>query len=231
MLTYYRKCQIKDPELLKAVTPNYTVGCKRVMISNDWYPAIARKNVRVVPRPVKTLCEDGLIADDGTHVPCDVVILGTGFETQRLDFHSGFDIEGKDGVKLFDFWQREGAMKAYKGITIPHLPNYFVTMGPNTNLSHNSVVYMIEHQIEYIIQAMKYAQVNNKKTIEVKRKPFDEFNEGQQESLKRSVWNNGGCTSWYLDGTKHNTSIWGLGFTFRYRNATKNFDPEAYTIV
>jgi cation diffusion facilitator CzcD-associated flavoprotein CzcO len=229
-LNYYRESQIKDPELRKIVKPNYTVGCKRIMITNDWYCSINRPNVQVIPKGIDYLEEDGVVTADGKSIPCDVIILGTGYETQRMDYNSGFDIQGRDGMKIVDFWRKEGAMKAYKGVTTPNMPNYFVTMGPNTNLGHNSVVYMIESQIEYTIACLKYMQVKGKKVVEIKQKPYEEYNNTIQHSLKNSVWNTGGCTSWYLDGAKHNTSLWGKGFTFLYRWMLERFDAENYIL-
>jgi cation diffusion facilitator CzcD-associated flavoprotein CzcO len=230
ILKYYRDCQVTDPNLRKIIEPNYAPGCKRIMVSNDWYPAITRPNVRIIPQSAKCFDETGVIAADGTHVECDCVILGTGFETQKDELDSNFVIKGRNGITMDEFWKKEGGMKAYKGVTIPNFPNYFLFMGPNTNLGHNSVIFMIEQQIHYIIQALKTCVGLKRNVVEIKREPFDKYNEMIQKSLAKSVWNTGNCTSWYLSGKGFNSSIWGKGFTFLYKFDMKKFDRDNYTM-
>jgi cation diffusion facilitator CzcD-associated flavoprotein CzcO len=226
----YIYIMVKDPKLRKIVMPNFDFGCKRILISSDWYHTITRPNVTVIPYSVESFTEDGVIASDGTRVKCDTIILGTGFEIQRLDLHSGMKIYGKDGIELQEFWQKEGAMKAYKGSTIPNFPNFFILLGPNTGLGHNSMIYMIESQLNYIISALRYLQRTNNKTFEVKLGPYIRFNREMQQKLQGSVWNSGGCSSWYLDKYRHNPTIWARGFTFLFYWALKCFDADSYIL-
>jgi cation diffusion facilitator CzcD-associated flavoprotein CzcO len=209
----------------------YLIFCTHksgILLSNDWYAAITKPNVTVIPCGVVELKENGVITEDGTEVECDTIILGTGFEVQRLDFKSGISVKGKDGLDLFEFWKKEGVMKAYKGSTVPNFPNFFFMLGPNTGLGHNSMILMIEGQVNYILSAIRHMQRSEKKMFEVKIGPYLKFNQEMQNKLKGSVWNAGGCNSWYLDKDKHNSTIWARGFTFLFQWALKRFDADAY---
>ncbi len=222
--------KVPNNSLRRIVTPSYALGCKRVLISDDWYPAICKQNATVIPCGVESFTQDGVIGTNGKHVPCDVIILGTGYEVQRLDCKSGMDIRGKDGLGLYDYWAKEGIMKAYKGMTVPNFPNMFFMLGPNTGLGHNSMIYMIESQLNYIVSGLKFMQRENKVMFDPKIGPYLRYNQDQQERLKKSVWNAGGCNNWYLDKNKHNSTIWGKGFTFLYRWEVLRFDDKAYVV-
>lgn len=216
--------QVSRPSLRKTLTPNYTIGCKRVLISNDYYPALARSNVEVVTTPVLRVEADGVVTADGIKHPADCLIFGTGF--QATDPLPRNCIIGRDGVDLMDTW-RDGA-HAYKGTTVPGYPNLFLIVGPNTGLGHNSMVLMIEAQVTYILDALKQMQRHRIATVDVKPAVESAYNLQLQNNLKRTIWNTGGCQSWYLDPrTGKNTTLW-PGSTWRFKQVTRQFALKDY---
>lgn len=216
--------QVVRPSLRKTLTPNYTIGCKRVLISNDYYPALSRSNVEVVTEAVQRIEPDGVITADGIKHPADCLIFGTGF--QASDPLPRGCIIGRDGVDLMDTW-RDGA-HAYKGTTVPGYPNLFLIIGPNTGLGHNSMILMIEAQVAYILDALKQMQRQRIATLEVKPSVEQAYNAHLQDKLKRTIWNTGGCQSWYLDPrTGKNTTLW-PGSTWRFKQVTRQFALKDY---
>lgn len=216
--------QVSRPSLRKTLTPNYTIGCKRVLISNDYYPALARSNVEVVTTPVLRVEADGVVTADGIKHPADCLIFGTGF--QATDPLPRNCIIGRDGVDLMDTW-RDGA-HAYKGTTVPGYPNLFLIVGPNTGLGHNSMILMIEAQVTYILDALKQMQRHRIATVDVKPAVESAYNLQLQNNLKRTIWNTGGCQSWYLDPrTGKNTTLW-PGSTWRFKQVTRQFALKDY---
>jgi cyclohexanone monooxygenase len=216
--------QIKDPVLRAKVTPNYTMGCKRVLISNDYFPALTQPNVDVITDGIQEIRANSIVTADGKERPIDAIIFGTGF-TPSDPMPRGV-IFGRDGVDLLDTWP-EGP-QAYKGTLTAGFPNLFFLMGPNTGLGHNSMVYMIESQIQYVLGALNLLQKGNLQSLEVKRDVQDRFNAKIQGQLGKTVWNAGGCMSWYLHPVSaRNCTVW-PGFTWRFRLLTRNFDPAAY---
>lgn len=213
---------IKDPALQAKLTPNYTPGCKRLLISNDYYPALARTNVSVITEGIREVTARGVVTQDGREHPADVIIYGTGFKVQ--DPIPKGAIFGRGGVDLVDLW-REGP-EAFLGITVAGFPNFFVLMGPNTGLGHNSMVYMIESQAHYIIEALKVMKERRLRTIEVKPEAQAKFVSHVQQALTGTVWNSG-CKSWYLNERGRNTAAW-PGFTFAYRLKTRRFRLQPY---
>ncbi len=224
----YRERTIRDPVLLAKVTPRYALGCKRILISSDYYPALCQSNVEVVTEPVASMTSAGLVTSDGRERAADVVIFGTGFDlTAIIPVGMMTGIEGRD---LGRVW-REGGAEAYKGTTVAGFPNLFVLLGPNTGLGHNSVVVMIEAQIQYVMTAMRFMEANGIRSVEVRESAQKAWNARLQKRLKRSVWNTGGCRSWYLHPvTGRNTAIW-PGFTWRFVRELRSFDPGAYTLL
>ncbi|NBD19663.1 NAD(P)-binding domain-containing protein [Aquabacterium fontiphilum] len=213
---------IKDPALQAKLTPSYTPGCKRLLISNDYYPALARTNVSVITEGIREVTARGVVTQDGREHPADVIIYGTGFKVQ--DPIPKGAIFGRGGVDLVDLW-REGP-EAFLGITVAGFPNFFVLMGPNTGLGHNSMVYMIESQAHYIIEALKVMKERRLRTIEVKPEAQAKFVSHVQQALTGTVWNSG-CKSWYLNERGRNTAAW-PGFTFAYRLKTRRFRLQPY---
>jgi cation diffusion facilitator CzcD-associated flavoprotein CzcO len=215
---------VTDPELRAKVTPHYRAGCKRILISDDYYPAIQRPNVTVVASPLAEIREHSVVAADGTERAADVIVYGTGFNA--TGGIAPLRIYGRDGVELGDVW-REG-MSAYLGTSIAGFPNLFFLIGPNTGLGHNSMILMMEAQYRYISSALAYMRENRVRAIDVKPDVQAQFNASLQERLAGTVWATG-CSSWYLDARGKNTSLW-PGFTFAFRAATRRFDPASYRL-
>ena len=218
--------QIRDPELRRKVTPDYEIGCKRILLSNDYYPSLDQNNLDVITSPIREITKDAVVTRDGRAREVDVIIYGTGFKAtdpvpQGLIF-------GRGGRDLHDLWQ-EGP-EAYKGTTVNGFPNLFLLMGPNTGLGHSSMVYMIESQISYVLDALRLMRRRRLGAMEVKAPRQLRFNQRIQNKLGGSVWNSGGCQSWYLHPkTGRNVTLW-PGFTFQFRLITRRFDPGAYVL-
>jgi cation diffusion facilitator CzcD-associated flavoprotein CzcO len=217
---------IKDPELRQAVTPDYTIGCKRILMSNDYYPALARPNVNVVGGGVVRVTENGVVGADGVEYEVDAIIYGTGFKVR--DPLGPLAIVGRGGASLGDVWASNG-LEAYLGTTVVGFPNLFILVGPNTGLGHNSIVYMIESQVHYVLQAIEAMRADELKFVDVRPEVQAEFNEGIQAQLDGAVWSSG-CASWYLDENGKNRTLW-PGFTFRYRQATDEFRADDYELA
>jgi cation diffusion facilitator CzcD-associated flavoprotein CzcO len=217
--------QVPDPDLRRRLTPNYTIGCKRILISNDWYPAIQQPNVDLVTDGIAEVRPHSIVTADGTERPTDTIICGTGFHV--TDFPAGRRIHGPGGATLSDVWQARGSMEAYLGTTVAGFPNLFLLVGPNTGLGHTSMVFMIESQVAYVIDALAHMGATAATTLEVRPEAQDRYNERLQHRLARTVWNRGGCRSWYLDANGRNTSLW-PGSTWTFRRRTRRFDPWAY---
>ncbi|SFW68428.1 flavin-containing monooxygenase [Amycolatopsis australiensis] len=214
---------IKDPALRRKVTPDYTMGCKRVLISNDYYPALARDNVEVVTDGVREVREHSVVDAAGVEHEADVIIYGTGFHV--TDAFDELEIVGRDGRNLAKEWATEG-MRTHLGITVAGFPNLFFLLGPNTGLGHNSVVFMIEAQISYVAEALRLARG---KAIEPKPEVQERFNTEIQRKLAKGIWTRGGCKSWYLDAKGVNRTIW-PGFTWRYWLDTRRVRREDFRI-
>jgi cation diffusion facilitator CzcD-associated flavoprotein CzcO len=217
--------QIGDPVLRAKVTPDYTIGCKRILLSSDYYPALTRPNVDVITGPIARITETGLACADGTAYDVDVIIYGTGFRT--VDAIAELNVAGRDGVKLQDVWR--GGVEAYHGITVAGFPNFFVLLGPNTGLGHNSVVFMIESQVQHVMSCLRLLAARGGQTIEVRASALRRFNDGIQRRLASAVWSEGGCKSWYLDADGVNRALW-PGFSFEYWARTRRARRADYVI-
>ena len=214
---------ITDPALRRKVTPDYTMGCKRVLISNDYYPALARDNVDVVTDGVKEVREHSVVDAAGVEHEADVIVYGTGFHV--TDAFDDLEVVGRDGRNLGKEWATEG-MRTHLGITVAGFPNLFFLLGPNTGLGHNSVVFMIEAQISYVAEALRLARGT---AIEPKPEVQERFNGDIQRKLAKGIWTRGGCKSWYLDAKGVNRTIW-PGFTWRYWLDTRKVRREDYQV-
>ena len=210
----------------EAVTPDYAIGCKRILLSSDYYPALNRPNVDLVTSGVAEVRENSVVTGDGQEHPVDAIIFGTGFHV--TDAFDHLDIIGRDGRKLRDAW-REG-MEAYLGITVSGFPNLFFLLGPNTGLGHNSVVFMIESQINYVLSCLRPLCRGDIGYLDVRQSVQDAFNAEIQGNLDDAVWSAGGCRSWYLDQNGVNRTLW-PGFTWQYWLRTRKADPRDYEIV
>ncbi|MCP9623284.1 NAD(P)/FAD-dependent oxidoreductase [Nocardia otitidiscaviarum] len=216
--------EVRDPELRRKVTPNFRIGCKRMLISNDYYPALSRDNVDVVTDGIKEITGNSIVTKDGTVREVDAIVVATGFHvTDSPVFET---IAGRDGRTLAEVFDATG-QQGYKGSTIHNYPNMFFLLGPNVGLGHTSMVYMIESQINYIADAVATIDKQGLRTVEVRQDVQDAFNAELQKKLVGSVWSTGGCASWYLDKHGNNTTLW-PDFTFRFRSLLEKFDVAAY---
>jgi cation diffusion facilitator CzcD-associated flavoprotein CzcO len=217
--------QVPDPELRAKLTPGYTIGCKRVLISNDYYPSLSRPNVEVVCEGVAEIRPRSIVTTGGAEHPVDTIIFGTGFHV--TDIPAAAHIVGRGGVTLREHW-RDG-MAAHRGATVAGFPNLFLLVGPNTGLGHTSQVFMIESQIAYVLDALRHLEGlgGDASELEVRPEALARWNDDIQAAMRSTVWTSGGCRSWYLDEHGRNTTLW-PGFTWRFRRETAQFDPSAY---
>jgi cation diffusion facilitator CzcD-associated flavoprotein CzcO len=217
--------QVPDPGLRRRLEPQFTIGCKRILFSDDWYPALQQPNAELVTDGIAEVRERSIVSSDGTEREIDTIIYGTGFhvtDTPMADL-----VRGRDGRTLAEIW--DGSPKAFNGSAIPGFPNYFMLLGPNTGLGHTSVVYMIESQIAYIVGALRHMTRRRASMLELRPESLDSWVREIDSGLAATVWNAGGCRSWYLDRTGRNSTIW-PGPTFRFRRRLREFDPAPYEI-
>jgi len=224
-LQYLRR-SVRDPALRKKLTPNFRLGCKRILISNDYYETLQRENVELVTDGIAEIRAHSIVTKDGKERPVDVIIYATGFETSEAK--PPFPITGRGGLDLAQAWSRN--IEAYLGSTIPGFPNAFLLVGPNMGLGHSSMILMMESQYAYVLDAIKMMRARHVKSVEVRRDVAARYNEALQKRLGRTVWNSGGCSSWYLTSSGKNTTAW-PGFTFEFRLKTRRFDAANYDIV
>lgn len=215
--------QVRDRQLREKVTPRYELGCKRILISNSWYPALARPNVDLVTEPISRVTEGGITTADGVEHPADVLVVATGFHVTDSPFFER--VRGTNGRTLAEHWAAEG-MEAYKGTTVAGYPNAFVLVGPGTGLGHSSMIYMIESQLNYLVDAMRTMRDRDLRTVEVREVVQDAYNSELRENVDGTVWV-AGCASWYLDDKGNAPAVW-PDFTFAFRRETREFDLSAY---
>jgi cation diffusion facilitator CzcD-associated flavoprotein CzcO len=210
--------QISDPNLRAALTPDYELGCKRVLVSNDFYPALLRENVELVTSRISEVTESGIVTEDGRRRLLDVIIYGTGFHVTEPFI--GTRVVGRAGIEIHDAWRQSAS--ALLGITVSGFPNFFMLLGPNTGLGHNSVVLMIEAQIRYIMKCLKLMRRRGWAVMEVREESQRRFAGEMKQRLARTVWQTGGCRSWYQDQkTGENPTIWPgsvVGYILRTRS-------------
>lgn len=218
------RLKVKDADTRKKLTPKYTIGCKRILISNRYLPAFNRSNVQLITEGIAEIGENYILSRDGLRRETDVIILGTGFVTDPRDYLKHFPITGLGGRALLDVWQ-DGAV-AYKGTNVAGFPNFHQLIGPNTGTGHNSVIYFIESQAQYVVAAIKQQQRSGALYLDVKDSAQRSYNEEIQQALKNTVWSSG-CQSWYQQADGFNFTIW-PGTTFAYRNITRKLDASAY---
>jgi cation diffusion facilitator CzcD-associated flavoprotein CzcO len=217
--------QIEDPALRAKVTPDYTIGCKRILLSSDYYPALTKPQVDVVTDGIAEITETGLVTTDGTAYDVDVMIYGTGFKV--TDALVEQRIVGKNGQKIQDAWA--DGIEAHHGVTIAGFPNFFMLLGPNTGLGHNSVVFMIESQVQHVLSCLRLLSEEKAEVIEVRAPAQRRFNDRLQRRLGKAVWSEGGCKSWYLDEHGVNRTLW-PGFTFEYWARTRRARRADYEV-
>jgi len=216
--------QVPDPELRRRLTPDFRLGCKRVLLSNHWYPALARPNVEVVTDAIREIRGNTIVLADGSEREVDTIILGTGFHvtdppTARL-------VRGRGGRSLAE--AAATGIQAYRGTTMSGLPNFFKLIGPNTGLGHNSMIFMIESHLRYVLDALRVMDERGIASFEVRPEAVAAYNARIQAKMRGTVWMSG-CASWYLDAHGNNVTLW-PDFTFRFRHHTKHFDAGAYAL-
>jgi cation diffusion facilitator CzcD-associated flavoprotein CzcO len=219
------RSQVPDAELRAKLTPPYRIGCKRILLSSEYLPTLQQPNVELVTDPVRAITEKGVLTADGREHELDTIIFATGFHVTEMPL--GNWLHARDGRALQEHWQ--GSPQAYLGTTVAGCPNMFVLVGPNTGLGHNSIVFMIESQLRYVMGCIGHMERTCAATFEVREQVQREFNEEIQRHLAGSVWNTGGCASWYIDVNGKNTVIW-PGSTWPYRQRLRRFDPEHYEL-
>jgi cyclohexanone monooxygenase len=215
---------ITDPAQRSRVTPNFVLGCKRVLISNDWYRALARDNVELITDGIARVTASSIVTGDGLSHEVDAIVIATGFQPTEMPLAQ--HIVGKDGASLSAHWAEHG-MQAYKGATVAGFPNLFFIVGPNTGLGHSSMVLMIESQVAYLVDAVQTMRRRSLASVEVEPARLGAFNDRLQRRMKRTVWSRGGCQSWYLDDHGRNVTLWPRS-TFTFRAITARFDIAAY---
>ncbi|HET9599710.1 MAG TPA: NAD(P)/FAD-dependent oxidoreductase [Anaeromyxobacteraceae bacterium] len=206
---------VRDPALRERLTPRYRPGCKRILLADDYYPAITRPNVELVTAPIEGVLEGGLRLAGGRLLEVDAIIHGTGFAVHR--HLGGLSVTGRGGVTLSERWR--GGAEAYLGTMVAGFPNLFLMTGPNTGLGHNSMLVMIEGQARWIARALRLARRRGAATVEPREEAEREWAERIRRRTARSVWASG-CRSWYLDPQGRNTTLWpGFASGFRARLA------------
>ncbi|WP_052371684.1 flavin-containing monooxygenase [Amycolatopsis taiwanensis] len=218
---------IADPALRAKLTPDYLIGCKRVLISNDYYPALNRDNVDVVTDGVAEVREHSIVDTAGVEREVDAIIYGTGFHV--TDAFEKVEIIGENGRNLGKEWSSEG-IRTHLGITVSGFPNLFFLLGPNTGLGHHSVVFMIESQIRYIGEAIELLDRAGAGALVPRADVQERFNAEIQHRLARGVWTQGGCKSWYLDAKGVNRTVW-PGFSWRYWLTTRRLRPADFELI
>jgi cation diffusion facilitator CzcD-associated flavoprotein CzcO len=222
--THMRR-QVADPALRRKLTPSYSIGCKRILLSSDWYPTLTAPNAELVTDPIASVRERSVVTADGREREVDTIVLATGFSP--TDPPIARRLRGGDGRMLSDVWH--GSPQAYLGTTVAGFPNLFLLYGPNLNLGHSSIVYMLESQIHYVMEALQAMRSRDAAALEVRPDVQDAWNDMLQERLAGTVWDTGGCSSWYLDANGRDSVMW-PDFTFNYRRRVRAFDPGDYRL-
>ena len=216
--------QVADPELRARLTPDYRIGCKRMLPSDGWYPALCADNVRLVTEPIREVRPGSIVSADGAEHAVDTIIFGTGFHV--ADMPIGDWVRGRDGRTLTEAWG--GSPRAHLGSMVAGFPNLFMLLGPNTGLGHSSVVYMIESQVAYLMDALRVMRERGAAVAEVRPEVQAAYNQEVDARMERTVWSTG-CASWYLDATGRNPTLW-PDWTWRFRRRTRRFDPAEHVL-
>ena len=206
--------QVKDPKLRAQLTPDYTIGCKRILVSNHFYPTLQKSHVTLHDKAdgITRITPTGIQTQQGNKLDLDVIIYATGFDA--TDGLISYPVKGKQGQLLSEVWK--AFPQAYLGTCVAGIPNFFVVTGPNTGIGHTSALYMIESQMRYIAQAIRAAKTSSSGTIEVKQQAQDRYTQAIHSSMKKTVWYHGGCHSWYKSRDGKVVAMY-PGFSFHFR--------------
>ncbi|MEU6057792.1 NAD(P)/FAD-dependent oxidoreductase [Streptomyces sp. NPDC047097] len=218
---------IKDPELRAKLTPSYRIGCKRILLSSEFYPALAQPNVDVVASGLSEIRGRTAVAADGTEAEVDAIVFGTGFHV--TDMPIAARVTGADGITLAEAWK--DGMEALRGATAAGFPNWMTIIGPNTGLGNSSMILMIESQLNYMADYLRQlGLLGERAALDPRPSAVSAWNRRVQSRMERTVWKAGGCDSWYLDPSGRNTTLW-PGTTSEFRRATRAVDLAEYEIV
>ncbi|MFH8594634.1 flavin-containing monooxygenase [Streptomyces rimosus] len=223
----HMKRAVKDPALRAKLTPDYRIGCKRILLSNSYYPALTQPNVDVVASGLKEVRGKVLVASDGTETEADAIVFGTGFHV--TDMPIAHRVTGANGTTLAEEWK--DGMEALRGTTAAGFPNFLTIIGPNTGLGNSSMILMIESQLNYLVDFMRQLDVlGGKIALNARPSAVHAWTRGVQKRMERTVWNTGGCDSWYLDSNGRNTTAW-PGTTAEFRKVTRQVDLAEYEVL
>ncbi len=220
----YLDKSVRDLELRRKLTPSYAMGCKRILLANDYYPALCRPNVELITQSIRGIEPTGVRTTEGTLHKSDAIILATGFYAAEMC--TPFEVHGRNGASLADRWA-QGA-EAYLGMAVSGFPNLFMIVGPNTGLGHSSMIFMIESQIAYILDCIQKMERDQLRSVEVKADAQARYNAELQSRFPQTVWATG-CQSWYLAKGGRNTTLW-PGWTWEFRSRTRRWNPTEYAL-
>ncbi|MDF1763715.1 MAG: NAD(P)/FAD-dependent oxidoreductase, partial [Oleibacter sp.] len=220
--------QIKDPVLREKVTPDYTIGCKRIILSNTLYPAFCRDNVTLHSKDdgIGEITETGIITSNGEKIDLDLIVYSTGYDA--TDGVVSYPVIGRNGATLADFWSE--FPRAYLGTTIPECPNLFMVTGPNTGIGHTSAIFVIEAQMNYIMNSINKVDKGGAQTVEVKAQAEDKYTTLIHSEMKKTVWHHGGCSSWYKSKNGNVIAMF-PGFSFTYYRWADKFRADDHVIA
>jgi cation diffusion facilitator CzcD-associated flavoprotein CzcO len=219
--------EVRDPAVRRRLRPDYRLGCKRILISNSYYPTFNHSHVQLVTEEIEKVGVDSIVTADGSTHETDAIVLATGFHVTDSPIYR--KVFGRHGKSLGEVFDKVGR-KCYKGTAVAGFPNLFILVGPNTGLGHNSMIFIIECQVNYLVDAIATMRRRRIRSVEVRDDAQDRFSIMLQDRLSRSVWNTGGCASWYIDKHGVNTTMW-PGFSYEFRRISKEFDLDAYHIA
>ena len=215
--------QVPDPELRAKLTPTYSIGCKRILLSNRYYRSLGNENVDVVTEGISEVRKGSIVTTDGVEHAADTIIFGTGFKV--ADMPIGHQVHGRDGRSLHETW--DGSPNAHLGTTVPGFPNFFMLMGPNTGLGHTSVTIMIEAQVGLVMGALKHLKKTGSAALEPTIESSEKWRSEMDSMSKGTVWTSGGCNSWYLDEHGRNSILW-PSFATKFRQRATTFKPAEF---
>ncbi|WP_085586676.1 MULTISPECIES: NAD(P)/FAD-dependent oxidoreductase [unclassified Pseudomonas] len=223
----FLKRQVADPDLRQRLTPDFTIGCKRVLLSSTYYPALTRANVTLHSREqgIAALDETGIVTTDGQHIDVDLIVWSTGYDA--TDGVISYPVSGKNGVRLRDVWAQYP--RAYLGTSLPDFPNLFIVTGPNTGIGHTSALFIIESQMNYILDCIRTLKARGLRSIEVRPEAERTYTQMIHREMERTVWKTGGCHSWYQSRSGHVIAMF-PGFSFSYHRLTRSLKPADHIL-
>ncbi|WP_095190215.1 NAD(P)/FAD-dependent oxidoreductase [Pseudomonas sp. Irchel 3E19] len=223
----FLKRQVTDPQLREKLTPDFTIGCKRVLVSSTYYPALTRPNVTLHSHEqgIASIDETGVNTQDGQHIEVDLIVWSTGYDA--TDGVISYPVSGKNGVQLREVWAQYP--RAYLGTSLPDFPNLFIVTGPNTGIGHTSALFIIEAQMNYILDCIRTVQTKGLRSIEVRRDAERTYTAMIHREMERTVWKSGGCHSWYQSRDGHVIAMF-PGFSFSYYRLTRALKPADHIL-